>query len=101
MSTAKITVLARIHAKPEYAAQIQEWALTRLIPATRAEPGCLQYDFHSSKDDPTLFVFFENFKDMAAFESHAQAPYVTEFLEAMKTMTRDGGVKVDLLEHLA
>jgi len=100
MQNGKITILARIHAKPEHSVKIKEWVMTKLIPQTRAEPGCLQYDFHQSHNDENLFVFFENFKDQAAFDFHANAPYIKEFLTAMETMTRDGGVKVDILHHI-
>lgn len=39
------------------------------IAASRAEPGCLQFDLFQT-DDPLIFAFAERFTDPAAFRAH-------------------------------
>jgi len=40
----------------------------------KAEPGCLVYRPHRSTKDPDVFVFYEQYKDDAAFDAHRKAP---------------------------
>ena len=35
--------------------------LSAQVAPTRAEAGCINYDFHCDKADPNVFVFYENF----------------------------------------
>lgn len=44
--------------------------LRRLIPASRAEPGCRTYVVHRSEDDPRTFLIYEQYDDRAAFDAH-------------------------------
>ena len=56
------------------AALLQEQAAV----VRRNEPGCLVYRPHRSTKDPDLFIFYEQYKDDAAFEIHRKAPYLAE-----------------------
>lgn len=38
--------------------------------ATRAEPGCIAYDFYTCTDDPDRLVFVESWADRAAHAAH-------------------------------
>lgn len=49
--------------------------IDHLVAQTRAEPGCLNYDFHQHNTDSQRFIFYENFVDMAAFEEHLTQPH--------------------------
>src|SRR4026208_312254 len=42
----------------------------------KAEPGCLIYRPHRSTKDPDLFIFYEQYKDDAAFDLHRKAPHL-------------------------
>jgi autoinducer 2-degrading protein len=42
----------------------------RLIPASRAEPGCRMYVVHRADDDPRTFFIYEQYDDRAAFDAH-------------------------------
>ena len=48
---------------------------------TKAEPGLLIYRPHRSSKDPDLFIFYEQYKDDAAFELHRKAPYLAAYRE--------------------
>ena len=40
------------------------------VAPTRAEAGCINYDFHVDAADPCVFVFYENWTDRAALDAH-------------------------------
>ncbi|MEU5672517.1 putative quinol monooxygenase [Micromonospora sp. NPDC047753] len=74
--TAKFRVLAE-HADrwPRIAAEFTE--------ATRAEPGCLWFDWSRSVDDPTEYVLVEAFRDDQAGGAHVQSAH---FRTAQETL---------------
>ena len=43
--------------------------------ATRAEPGCLWFDWSRSVDDPTEYVLVEAFRDGTAGGAHVQSEH--------------------------
>src|SRR6266545_2779893 len=47
----------------------------------KAEPGCLVYRPHRSSKDPDLFLFYEMYRDDAAFDVHRKAPYLAAYRE--------------------
>ena len=54
--------------------------LRRLMPLSRAEPGCLQYDAHRDPDDERRFFIFERYVDQAALDAHAASPHFQELV---------------------
>ena len=48
--------------------------------ATRAEPGCLAYDFFTCTDDPDRLVFVEAWKDEAAHAFHMEQAHTKSFI---------------------
>jgi quinol monooxygenase YgiN len=74
----KLTVVARIRAKPGKEAEVER-VLLDLAKHTRAEAGCLNYDLHVSQDDPTLFLFYENWASKAHLDAHAQSAHIQAF----------------------
>lgn len=48
--------------------------------ATRAEPGCLQYDFFACTDDPDKLVFVETWVDEAAHGVHMAHRHTQDFI---------------------
>jgi len=80
MSTTPVTVIATLKAKPG-----QEEALRRellaLIPITRQEQGCINYDLHQSNEDPAVFVFHENWSSQAALQAHSVNTHLAAFQE--------------------
>lgn len=61
--------------KPEWAHQ---WPalIGELTALTRAEPGCLWFEWTRSVDDPNDFILVEGFESAAAHALHQQADYV-------------------------
>jgi quinol monooxygenase YgiN len=79
MADTKLTVVARIRAKPGLEQVVRE-ALTALVEPTRKESGCINYDLHQSLDDKTLFMFYENWTSKKDLDKHLEMPYLKDFL---------------------
>jgi len=79
MPETKVTVVAKIKAKPGLEQQVSQ-ALMALVGPTRKEPGCINYDLHLSTDDPTLFLFYENWTSKKDLDEHLNMPYLRDFL---------------------
>lgn len=80
MSTQQITVVATLKAKAgREEALLKE--LLALIPTTLKEDGCINYDLHRSRQDPTVFVFHENWTLKAALDAHLANTHLTAFME--------------------
>lgn len=43
--------------------------------ASRAEPGCISFDWYRSADDPNLYVLIELFTDEAAGQAHVESDH--------------------------
>ena len=54
--------------------------LPGLVAGTRAEPGCIQYDFNQSNDEPSLFLVYEKWADQAALDAHMETPHIQAFI---------------------
>ncbi|HSP22612.1 MAG TPA: putative quinol monooxygenase [Planococcus sp. (in: firmicutes)] len=52
--------------------------LNKVLEASRAEAGCLNYVLHQSIEDDT-FVLHETWKDKGALESHVGSPHYEEY----------------------
>lgn len=81
MSNSQLTIIARIKAKPGLEKRMQHDLLNLLAP-TRAESGCITFDLLIDTTDPTVFVFYENWRDQAALDAHFEQPYVKQVLQA-------------------
>ena len=56
--------------------------LEKLIPVTRAENGCIQYDLHQDNEDPEHFLFYENWESRELWQIHMNAPHLAAYMEA-------------------
>jgi quinol monooxygenase YgiN len=77
-----IFITAKFRVLPEHADQWPEIAgdFTR---ATRAEDGCLWFDWSRSLDDPNEYVLVEAFRDGDAGGAHVQSEH---FRQAQRTL---------------
>lgn len=70
-----LTIIAEITAK-DGQTTIVKAALQRLIPVTRAEAGCINYDCHQDNEDPAHFVFYENWESRELWQAHMQSAHM-------------------------
>lgn len=76
-----ITVIAFIKAKPGKEEQMKQ-ALLALIPPTRREKGCINYDLHQWPEKPGQFVFYENWESRELLDKHLAAAHLQAFEKA-------------------
>ena len=69
-----IVITAKFRVKPEHA---DDWPsiASDFTNATRAEPGCLWYEWSRSLDDPTEYVLIEAFRDDEAGAAHVHSDH--------------------------
>jgi quinol monooxygenase YgiN len=77
-----IFITAKFRVKPEDADRWPEIA-REFTEATRAEPGCLWFDWSRSVDDPTEYVLVEAFRDGQAGGEHVGSDH---FRKAQETL---------------
>ena len=81
----EMRLIGRFHVKEGSEAQAGA-ALREVVPATRAESGCLVIHALRSKSDPRLFFIHSRWQDETAFEGHAHQPHTIEFVEKMEKL---------------
>lgn len=77
-----IFITAKFRVRPEDADRWPEIS-AEFTAATRAEPGCLWFDWSRSLDDPTEYVLVEAFRDSDAGGEHVRSAH---FATAQQTL---------------
>lgn len=70
-----VTIIGTVTSRPECRDEV-EALLRGLVEPTRAEPGCINYDFHVDAADPCVFVFYENWTSQADLDAHLKMPHL-------------------------
>lgn len=89
-----LTIIAQITAAPGKEALVRQ-ELEKLVPITRQEAGCIQYDLHIDNENPGFFVFFENWETRDLWQTHMGAPHLQKYSAAT-----DGAVTEFLLHEM-
>jgi len=76
-----LTVVAKIRAAKGKGDALAALLAEQAAVVREAEPGCLVYRPHRSTRDPDLFVFYEQYRDQAAFDAHRKAPHLAAYRE--------------------
>ena len=77
----EITIVAHVAVKEGQERTFIEIA-SALVAATRAEEGNIFYTLYQSTENPSIFIFYEKYKDEAAFDAHAGSAHFAAFAEA-------------------
>src|SRR6476660_9162942 len=56
-------------------------ALAHVIPATRAEDGCDDYNCYEDTQQPGRYVFVERWRDQAALDRHLATPHMAAWMK--------------------
>lgn len=70
-----VTIIGTVRARPETKEELAHLLAAQVAP-TRAEPGCITYDFHVDAADPLCFVFYENWRSQADLDAHLAMPHL-------------------------
>ena len=74
-----LVVLVQVTVKREMLAEFERAILTNAESARTREPGCVRFDVSQREDDPTQWLFYEVYKDGAAFEAHRASPHFAAY----------------------
>ncbi|RFP85301.1 antibiotic biosynthesis monooxygenase [Rhodobacteraceae bacterium 63075] len=77
----KLTIVADVHAKKDKIDFVKA-ELLKLVPVTREEKGCINYDLYQDDENPAHFTFYENWESSDLFEAHMKSPSLAAFMEA-------------------
>src|SRR5579872_1521151 len=95
-----ITVIAKLKVKPGSEQQFETAARKMIETMRAAEPGALQYVLHrGQKEHANEFVYYELYKDQAAFDVHGKTDHMKAFGGAIGALL-DGRPQVDILEEV-
>ncbi|WP_299437761.1 putative quinol monooxygenase [uncultured Aquimarina sp.] len=94
MSNQKLTIVARILAKPEKRELVKS-ELLKLIDITKAEKGCINYDLHQDNENENLFLFFENWENRELWQTHMNNKHLADYMKAT-----DGAVEEFILNEM-
>lgn len=83
MNDEKIVLIARLKVKPDSVEAAKSAALA-IIDISRAEEGCLNYDFHQAIDDETIFIWHETWENQAAIDAHGASQHFKDFSRKIK-----------------
>ena len=89
------TLIVRIQVK-EGADKQFEAAFAKAIPASRKEKGNLAYDLNRDTQNPSRYLVYERWKDLAALEAHFQTPHLKTLLAELARVT-EGAPESQLL----
>ena len=93
-----LDLFATLRAKPGHAGEVRR-ALETVRARTRREPGCLAFDCYASIRDPDEFCMHSRWRDLAAFERHAELPHTVAFLAQMRDLL-DPALKIALAQRM-
>ena len=69
-----------------------EAAFAPCIAATKKEAGCLAYELNRDPDNPTTYVMFEKFRNVAALETHLKLEHTAKLFKDIEPLT-DGQIQ--------
>jgi quinol monooxygenase YgiN len=82
------TIIGTVVARPDKRDELEKVLAAQVAP-TRSEPGCISYDFHCDKQNPNVFVFYENFVDQAALDEHLKKPHLKPLMSRLEELVAE------------
>lgn len=98
MNSKPVTVIALLRSLPEKQEAVAS-ELLALIEPSRKDEGCLNYDLHRSTEDPTLFMFHENWTRKKDLDDHLAKPDLQAVLNRVVPMLAEPP-KIQLYEKI-
>jgi len=83
-----LTVVAKVVAKQDSIENVRN-ELLKLIPSTRSENGCIEYNLHQDNENPAVFVFYETWKNLACLEDHMNTEHFKSFVNAVGSLVEE------------
>ena len=90
LGSGSFAVVFRLTAKPGQEDAIRA-TMQRILPLTRAEPGCVIFALHRDADDPRTYFLYEQWRSVDDLAAHLRMPYITEAFTVYAASATDGG----------
>lgn len=74
-----LVVLVNVSVRREMLAEFERAILANADGARTREPGCIRFDVSQKEDDPAQWLFYEVYRDSAAFETHRASPHFAAY----------------------
>ena len=87
-----LTLMALVYVKSGSEEQVKK-ELLNLVPITRQEPGCIQYDMHVNIDlntleiNPRMYLFYENWRSRQDWDLHMKMSYLKTWFDMAPKVT--------------
>lgn len=83
-----VTVVATLTAKSDAIESVRA-ELLKMVAPTRREEGCIEYRLHQDTENPSVFVFYENWQSLACVEKHMNTQHFKEYVAAVGALITD------------
>jgi len=80
-----LIIVAKIKSQPDKSEFVLENLLTMVEP-TRKEKGCIDYDLCRDNEDPSLFLFYENWENSDDLDAHMQSDHFKTCFQKIEGM---------------
>lgn len=90
-------LMVRFRLRPGAEGAFEELVARTVAQIRESEPGTLVYAVHTVAESPQERIFYELYRDRAAFQAHEEQPHVRAFLEARALLLSEDP-QVDRLE---
>jgi len=78
-----------------------EEVLREMVSKVEQEEGCLLYTLHRSQTDPTVFLFYEQYKNAEAVDYHRSTPHYKELTQVLLPPLLNGHPDVEAYDEIA
>ena len=92
-------IVAKLKAKSGEEVKMEK-ALVGIIPKVEKEDGTLVYTLHKAQKDPSVFLFYEKYKDKDALKHHSSTPYFKELFGILSPLL-DGAPEIEMYDEVA
>jgi quinol monooxygenase YgiN len=95
-NTDGVVLLYTAKAKPGKEHELKKF-LVSLVTASRHDPGNISYELHEVADDPSTFIFYEQWISQDLLDAHTETPGLQEFkrrAEELMTHPFEAGMKL-------
>lgn len=80
-----VTLFATFKARSGMEDGLKKELLT-LVEPTRKENGCIYYYLHNASDDPSVFIFYEQWKNIKDLNKHSNSEHLKKAMANTKNM---------------
>jgi autoinducer 2-degrading protein len=89
-----IALIAQYQLRPDCIDPFCHAALQNARESLAREPGCRRFDVNHDMDEPSIFVLYETYDDVAAVQAHLASAHFSAFDRAARTWVIERTVRV-------